>query len=498
MNAFGGVVRRLMTGALVEIWQAASAKGFRVDGADGLGGDLACAAARLGEAGVGPGAVVLHQAPQHRDGLILFWAAMARGAVFVPIDPSWPEPLLRQAAGGLDPRMIAASGERLEVLKRVFPNARPIEIGGDATWSGAHPPAVLADMPEAAPGAYLFTSGSTGTPKAVVLSRGALATSARLAAETFGWDRREVLINLAEPHTMSGLRNAFIAAPAAGMDWRPQPPAERFDVFALAERLEETGCQRLVAAPSLLRLFALMGSRIEPSALAKLKAVYCTGATLAGQDAAKFHDRFGVPVIDYYGLTETAGLCLSQEVEGWAPGQGSLGRPVGCEVRLMSEGREAEEGELQIRSPQLMSGYLGDPEATAARFDGEWLRTGDLVRRRPDGAYELVGRLDAFIKTAAAERVHPREIEDALTAHAAVAEAAVLGLAEGGGPERICALVVTHAGAPVPADLADQLAAYVAERLGAARRPNRVRIVERLPRSAAGKLIRADLERLLA
>jgi acyl-coenzyme A synthetase/AMP-(fatty) acid ligase len=158
-------------------------------------------------------------------------------------------------------------------------------------------------------------------------------------------------------------------------------------------------------------------------------------------------------------------------------------------VRL--DGEEAapgEVGELQIRSPQLMSGYFGDAAATAARFDGPWLRTGDLARRSSDGRIELVGRADHFIKTAATERVHPEEVEVALEQHPGVAEVAVCGAANDQGQERICALVVLREGVPTP--LPRQLAAFVADRIGAARAPRDIRYADRLPRSGGGKLLR--------
>jgi acyl-coenzyme A synthetase/AMP-(fatty) acid ligase len=143
-----------------------------------------------------------------------------------------------------------------------------------------------------------------------------------------------------------------------------------------------------------------------------------------------------------------------------------------------------------------MTGYLDDPAATAARFDGEWLRTGDLVRLEPDGRCHLIGRSDGFIKTASTDRVAPEEVEAVLAEHEAIADAAVLGASGSDGFERIAALVVLRA-PPADPQLPQHIAAFVKDRLGAARTPSRLRFVERIPRLENGKIMRSQLPELL-
>jgi acyl-coenzyme A synthetase/AMP-(fatty) acid ligase len=459
-------------------------------------GLAARAAGRLRAGGVRPGDVLLHQGPQNLQAFVLFWAAVSLGAVFAPVDPDWPDYQLARAVRFAPAAVACATGGSAAA---VCGQAPLIPLGPDfEAWLGdAEPVAPVMTDPQA-PAAYLFTSGSTGTPKAVVLSRRALAHSGALAVQTFGWRPGQHLVNLPEPHTMSGLRNAFVAAPLAELVWTPLPPRDRPDLVTLMDRLAEAGCEQLVCGPLLVRHLALLADRLEPDALATLRAIFCTGANLGPVDAARVHARFGAPVVNYYGLTETGGLCLSQSPETWSPADESLGRPVGCETRLVDlAGRSVAEGavgELLVRSPQLMSGYLDDAAATAARLDEEgWLHTGDLMRQGVHG-FELVGRSDGFINTAATERVHPEEIETVLEEHEAVAEAAVCGLTGPDGFERISALVVPAR--PAATDLPGRLAAYVAERLGTGRRPSQVRLVDHLPRRDNGKLIRGELKSL--
>ena len=186
----------------------------------------------------------------------------------------------------------------------------------------------LLEIPANLPAAYLFTSGSTGDPKAVVLSHAAIAQSARLVVDTFDWQPGERLLNLADPHTMSGLRNAFIivAAPLAGMAWICAPKKQRENTFALLDCIERTQPQRMVAAPVVLRHVNLLGDRVADAVFASTKAVYCTGTDLNADDVRQFHLRYGIPVVNYYGLTETVGLCVSQDVRDWSADDASIGR----------------------------------------------------------------------------------------------------------------------------------------------------------------------------
>lgn len=459
------------------------------------------AAQRLAAERVAPGELVLYHGPQGVEAFALFWAAMARGAVFAPLDQEWPDYLVRRAAGALNPRIAVSAPERAPLYRSLFPSARHVSLGADgweqwlAEAGEASAPDDWAQIGEDAPAAYLFTSGSTDLPKAVVLSRAALAHSGRVVVEHLGWEAGDVLVNTPEPHTMSGLRNAFVAAPLAGVRLRIVAPGARAYAFELMQALREAPCHRLVTSPIVLRQLLMLGDRVGPEAFRRMKAVYCTGATLGGSDVEAFHARFHVPVVNYYGLTETGGICAAQRLAGWRPDDRSIGFAAGAELRVLGEdGRTASVGvgELLVRSPQLMSGYLGDPERTAARFAAGWVRTGDRVRIDPDGRCFLLGRIAGFLKSATTDRIAPEEIEAVLEAHPSVVEAAVLGVASEYEGERIVALVVPRTGAAS----ALELAAFVCERLGPARTPQ-VRFATRLPRRPSGKIVRTELRGLL-
>lgn len=472
---------------------------------DRLEAALARLARQWQTAGVQPGQVLLLRAAQGLPAFLSFWAAQRLGLVWLASDPAWPVARLAtvaEAAGadwlidaGSEPLPPAELPEALARLPRL--GARPAE-GHDAAPA---PPTAEPAWSGRAVAALLPTSGSTGGPKLVALSRAALARSALLAVRSFGWQAGERLLNLAEPHTMSGLRNGLLAAPLAGMAWLVSPPATRADVFALLGQIHTRRPQRVVAAPLLVRQANLWRQRLPADTWTGVRALYCTGADLDPVEVQRFHAAEGLPVLNYYGLTETVGLCLSQALAGWDPQDRSLGRPVGCRIRLVDatgatlpEDAVEAVGELQVHQRHPSAGYWRGP---AGPFDAQgWLATGDLARRDAQGRVHLVGRLAHFIKTAGTEKVAPAEVEQALETHADVLEAAVCGLPAGVGIERIAALVVLRPATAHEAEgtaLQAALIAHVARLLGSARAPSRIRFVPSLPRGAHGKLLRPQL-----
>ena len=473
-------------------------------GAAALRARIRRAAGQLAAAGVTRGDRVLFCGEQGPAAFVAFWATVAVGAAFVPVDPSWPDYLRRLALKKIQPRLLLVEDDIESTHWQALDSgSRVLQLADEATAAAADsqsqsftPP----NVPPELPAACLFTSGTTSDPKVVVLSRAALMHSAALAVSTFEWRAGERLLNLPDPHTMSGLRNAFVAAPLARMHWICAPRSRRPDIFSLLELLEQARPERVVAAPLLLRQINLLGDRVSATALAAIRALYCTGTDLNDSEVSTFHQRFRIPVINYYGLTESVGLCLSQRLRDWAPNDSSIGWPVGCEIRVVDPNGAAvaagETGELQVRQKFPMSGYLDEPSATAACFSDGWLRTGDIVWQHEDGRITLVGRRSGFIKTQSTDRVHPREIEAVLEQHDSIEAAAVCGLPQPTGGERIAAVLVPREGwTPSSADQ-KAIAVFVSERLGRERAPAVFRWVPCIPRNTSGKILRNALREL--
>lgn len=316
-----------------------------------------------------------------------------------------------------------------------------------------------------------FTSGTTGEPKAVPLTHRNLLSSIRSALAAWRWSRDDVLVHalpLFHQHGLGGLHASLISGSRLHL-------LPRFTPEGLAEALDRTGATVLFAVPSMYQRLGMMGPvrnrlRLCISGSAPLGAE-------AGRTAARVLGHF--PLVRY-GLSES-GLDVSQ-VYGERPNDGTVGVPLpGLLVRL------AEDGEIQMRGPQVFEGYLGGEPAFTS--DG-WFRTGDIGRLdEASGELVIAGRTKEMIITGGM-KVHPREVEDVLERHPSVAEAAVAGVPSERWGEQVTAWVVIREGAVFDAEM---LIAHAREHLTAYKAPKAVFELDELPRNHAGKLDRKRL-----
>jgi long-chain acyl-CoA synthetase len=225
----------------------------------------------------------------------------------------------------------------------------------------------------------------------------------------------------------------------------------------------------------------------------QLAVAFSAGAPLAGSIRSGFRDLFGADVLDCYGITEAAGNLVANLRYGDRP-ELSCGVPYPLtDVRIVdpldNDVPDGEVGELIARGPQIMTGYWNRPEATAETLRGGYLHTGDLARRDQRGFYFIVDRKNDLILTGG-YNVYPAEVEDVLQAHPDVAMCAVFGIPDEIKGEKPWAAVVPRAGAQV--DEAD-LDAHCRKQLAAYKVPRRFLVVDELPRSSVGKILRREL-----
>jgi malonyl-CoA/methylmalonyl-CoA synthetase len=218
--------------------------------------------------------------------------------------------------------------------------------------------------------------------------------------------------------------------------------------------------------------------------LAALRLCVSGSAPLPPALFAQLRDAAGVDVLERYGMTETL-MNVSNPYDGERRA-GTVGFPLpGVELRL------ADEGEILLQGPNVFPGYWERPEANAAAFthddDGAWFRTGDIGAFDADGYLSIVGRAKELI-ISGGFNVYPREVEDVLRAHPAVADVAVIGTPSDEWGEVVTAVVVADG----PLDT-DEVLAFAAEQLAPYKRPRVVRVVDELPRNALGKVLRHEL-----
>ena len=266
---------------------------------------------------------------------------------------------------------------------------------------------------------------------------------------------------------------------------------EAFDPAGVNRAIDEEGITIVsVVGVMLARMLEERGERPYPDTL---RCVLVGGGPVA-RPLLEECARRGVPVVQTYGLTEAASQVVTLAPEDALRRIGSAGRPLfTTEVRVEGEDGRAlapgTAGEIVVRGPTVTPGYLNDPEATDRLLRDGWLRTGDIGELDSDGYLYVLDRRDDLI-VSGGENVYPAEVEEVLRSHPAVLDAGVVGLADERWGQTVAATVALRAGAEVGEEA---LLAFCRSRLASYKTPARLRFVERLPRNAAGKLLRHAL-----
>ena len=416
-------------------------------------GELDAMAARCSgwlQSRLSPGERVLLAAPVSLLWIAMYLGILRAGAVAVLANPSYTQPELDRLAAAAEPALLIT------------------EI--DEAWLAEKPePWVQRGEPDS-PALLAFTSGTTGKPKGVPLTHRRLLTSIRSAMAAWRWSANDVLVHalpLYHQHGLGGLHATLIAG-------SPLSLLPHFDPTRLVETVETSAATILFAVPTMYQRLAGMHRSSN-----RLRLCISGSAPLSAEIASEAERVLGRKPLVRYGLTESV-LDVSQVYGDSHPG--TVGMPLpGVLMRL------AEDGEIEMRGPQVFGGYLGDEPAFT---DDGWFRTGDLGRI-DEATRELVieGRSKDLIITGGM-KVHPREVEDVLERHASVAEAAVAGLPTERWGEQVTAWVVLRPGFAL--DEAG-LISHARSMLAPYKCPKQVFVVAALPRNQMGKLDRKRL-----
>ncbi|MGO9830728.1 MAG: o-succinylbenzoate--CoA ligase [Myxococcaceae bacterium] len=443
-----------------------------------LDAEVTAWAGRLRARGVGPGTRVALLAWNGLAPVALLFAAARLGASLAPLNARLARPELEALVGRLRPQALLAE----EALADRLPEAERLEAVAQEPSS---PPLGEGKLSLDADWAVLFTSGTTGQPKGARLSvRAFLASAAASRANLASTQEDCWLCNLPLFH-VGGLAMAVRCA----VDGAALVLHRRFDGLETARALSEQPITHLSLVARTLAVALDAGAR--PG---RLRAVLVGGGALAPELAARARGA-GFPVLQTYGLTEA---CSQVTTERPAEADGTTVGPTlpGLRVRIAgAEGAGANaggEGEIQVQGPTLMAGYLDDAEASARALAGGWLHTGDVGRLDAQGRLQVLARrLDLILS--GGENVYPAEVEAVLSAHPAVAEAAVVGRPDAAWGEVPVAAVVLRAGARL-----DGLLEWAAGRLARFKVPAEAVAVAGLPRTAAEKVDRVALREQLA
>ena len=442
----------------------------------------------LRAAGLEPEEPVLVPVSNRPEDLEAFLGVWIAGGVVVPVHRASPVAVVREHLDATGARLVAAMG-------------RPIVAG--AGWQetgnllvarhGAPPPrAVLGGA-----ALVIFTSGSTGRPKGVVLSHRALAGKLAAIDSLLHFERGESTLLVLNITFSFGIWVSLLTLTTGGSLLMH----EKFAPRAFCEALAAGHVARTAVVPTMMRaLFAdppaaLDAARGSERFRQMLIGGESLGRALAAEIAARF-PRAGL--VDIYGLTETATSDFFLLPEDHARFAGCIGRPSPqVEYRIAgADGAAAaagEPGELQIRTPFIMNGYLDAPELTDVAFQDGWFRTGDIARQRDSGVVELAGRAKEQISRGGI-KISPLELEQVFAAHPDVAAAMAAGAADPILGERIHLLVVPRPGRVL---VEEALRAHAASRLPKFRQPDAYHIADALPLGRTGKADRGALKAMI-
>jgi acyl-CoA synthetase (AMP-forming)/AMP-acid ligase II len=353
---------------------------------------------------------------------------------------------------------------------------------GDAPEAPSDPASDLAVLP--------YSSGTTGLPKGVMLTHRNLVANLRQIQVGFPIDADDVLIGCLPFFHIYGMTVIMNQGLRAGATIVTMP---RFDLGQFLELIERHRVTRAYVVPPIALALA-KDPAVDGRDLSSVGTIMSGAAPLGAELIGRVSERIGCDVIQGYGLTETSPVTHVIRLAG-ENRPGTIGQALpSTECRLVdpadsSDVDAGDRGELWIRGPQVMRGYLNNPEATAATVDADgWLHTGDVATVDGDGYFRIVDRLKELIKYKGFQ-VAPAELEALIVDHPAVRDVAVIGVADEECGELPKAFVVA-AGDDLDAD---ELIPWVGQRVAPQKRIRLVEVIDEIPRSPSGKILRRML-----
>lgn len=454
-----------------------------------------------------------------------FMALVRNGVTAVIIDENLKGDELRALAGAAEPSAIIADEQVLDRIGggagfgvdivAIEKNSRDYKYGGGGLFGGKNKgfhenkfPGLLQsekpakdlpdDISEDTVAYILFTSGTTSKPKGVEITHKNLFAQMETLVRQYGYTADSRILNILPLHHADGsMQGPVVAFVAQATACRPM----EFSVDKVAELLDTVYALRIthfITVPSMLRLIADLGSDYEDSFdTDDFKCVVSTAAYLEEELWRRFEERFGVTVVNVYGLTETVCEMLYCGPDENTRKIGTVGKPVDCEARIVdSDGNDVApgaKGEMILRGDNVMKGYFGLPDETAEILKDGWLHTGDLAQMDEDGFYAIVGRSKDVI-IAGGFNIYPEDVNNTLKRLPGVQDAATFGVKDPVWGERVVSAIV-----PAPGNEnidTNALSAEFLEMASSEKLPREIFVLEELPRGPSGKVVAGELREI--
>ncbi|WP_258348047.1 long-chain-fatty-acid--CoA ligase [Saccharopolyspora gregorii] len=471
-------------------------------------------AAALRARGIEPGDRVAIVAPNVIDFVRAYYAVLTAGAVVVPVPlllvPDEAAYLLRNSGAKLvvghtsQLALAAESARRAGIpLVSIGPSVPGPETPDSLSEAAAaaEPERSFATRAPDDPAVIFYTSGTTGRPKGAVLTHLNLVLNATVNAFDANDTRREDLVLGCLPlFHVFGQTVSLNTTFRAGATLVLQP---KFDPAEALRLIRDHRITQLNGVPTMyIRMLEAAG---DDDDLSSLRMCVSGGAALPVAVLERFQRRFGAPIHEGYGLSETSPTATVNQ-PAFGPRAGTVGHALwGIDVEIAEPSVEdriellpaGETGEVVVRGHNVFAGYLDDPEATSAALVDGWFRTGDMGVKDAEGYLAIVDRKkDLIIRNG--YNIYPREVEELLIRHPAVAQCAVIGLPDPGRGEEVCAVVVPERGEDPDEALGKAIIAWAAEQTAHHKYPRRVVFVDELPLGPSHKVLKRELRSRIA
>jgi long-chain acyl-CoA synthetase len=464
-------------------------------------------------AGLQPGEVVAIYLANCWEFCVAYHAATLAGALPTLLNPSYREREVRYQLENSGAAMLISDGSYLQGINLAgLAKLRTIYCTRECA-SGTSPfSSLLKPVSVAFPGptqpsdqtlaALPYSSGTTGLPKGVMLSHFNLIANVYqfIAPNASPLLSDDVILCFLPLYHIYGLNVVLNPALVLGSTLVLMP---RFNLPQLLELLVSEGATMMPAVPPVLNALCQSASAGGFPKAHCLRWVKSGAAPLAPELARSFTASTGIPVCQGYGMTEASPVTHLGYLQPELYRPDSIGQPlVHTECRVVGDSDDGSEvapghpGELVMRGPQFMLGYWNEPSATAAALRDGWYWSGDIVMRNRENFFFVLDRRKEMIKYKGFP-VAPAEVEALLMEHPAVRDCGVVGRPDNSAGEIPIAFIVLRDGFATSRKLAEELCAFVADRLAHHKQPREIRFVECVPRSPSGKILRRELRLLL-
>lgn len=434
-------------------------------------------------------------APNSGDWLAFYFGVLKAGATAITLSPLLRKEEMELLIGHSRPRILFTGEEKYEVASALIKSGavekvvcEGAETSLEALFQAGSPAFEAIDRERTDTAAVLYTGGTTGTPKGVMLSHENInAAIHTVVYNERSMERDRALCFLPFNHVFGQMHimNATILSGGC-LEMLPA-----FDLDNILDAMEKGRVTKLFAVPTVyIRLLALDRLRER---LGSVRYCFSAAASMAAEIVKQWKELTGLSIFEGYGMTEASPTVTYNH--HYRHVIGSVGTEVpGVEVQLRDESGnpvgKGERGEICVRGPNIMKGYLDNPEGTRAAFwDRGWFRSGDVGVFDDDGYLYIVDRIKDMI-ISGGENVYPREVEEVLYRRSEIRECAVVGLPDPEWGERVTAFLIPKAGAKIDEKA---LKVFLKEHLSPFKVPKAFYVVQELPKNAAGKILKREL-----